>query len=69
MNQIQEEEKSEDLKEKVLEDPNTCPFCGSVLISFPDYSTSPGKRVWTGICSQCRKSWEEVYILNSVSEV
>ena len=52
------------IKELVTE--GCCPFCGAEGVEYGDWESDEGEVYQEGSCSECEKTWQEVYLLKFI---
>jgi len=56
-------------KKEYLKHPSLCPNCGSIHI-LADRIEADGNTAWSNVeCSDCGKTWKDVYTLTSVEDI
>ena len=56
-------------KKKYIEQPYSCPYCGSADITGTKRN-SDYNQVWdTILCGECDKTWKDIYTLTDIEEV
>jgi len=59
----------EELDQRYIESPNTCPFCGSENLD-PDSAQFDDRQTWRKVdCGACKSSWTEVFNLVGITNV
>lgn len=54
---------------KHLENPNSCPHCGSEDIVTEGPDCHGNEAIWDITCNGCQKEWREIFILNRIVEM
>lgn len=56
-------------KKRYMKDQSKCPYCGSTSLTGKSFDTDSGSVSQFVTCSECGKSWRDVYTFSDVEEV